>query len=66
MKFVEKFQPICSIDDKPVALGLYETYDEAKDAAIITATEQLPTETVKAFTITKVYINEAVTFLDDN
>ena len=61
MMFVEKFEPICrTVDDTIVSRGLYDTYDEANDAAVSFAASRLPEETVKAYQIVKCYINEAV------
>ena len=61
MRFVEKFEPIVRmIDDSIVDMGLYDSYEEANDAAITLAICDLPTENVKAYEIRKCYINTTV------
>lgn len=58
MQFVEKYEAICRmIDDKVISLGLFDTYEEANDHAIMQASVALPQECVKAYQIQKVYIN---------
>lgn len=61
MMFVEKFEPVCrTVEDTLVSRGLYDTYEEANDAAIAFAASRLPEETVKAYQIVKCYVNTAV------
>ena len=61
MQIKEKYEPIVRmIDDTVIDLGLFDTYEEANDAAIQLAARDLPTENVKAYQINKVYINVAV------
>ena len=58
MQFTEKFEVICRmIDDRVVSLGLFNSYEEANDCAIMQASVALPDECVKAYQIQKVYIN---------
>ena len=58
MQFVEKFEAICRMtDDKVYSLGLFDSYDDANDAAILQASVALPDECMKAYQINKVYIN---------
>lgn len=58
MQFVERFEAICCmIDESVVSLGLFNTYEEANDAAIMQASCNLPKECMKAYQINKVYIN---------
>lgn len=58
MQFVEKFEAVCRMmDDNVVSLGLFDSYEEANDNAIIQASVTLPNECVKAYQINKVYIN---------
>ena len=45
------------MDDNVVSLGLFDSYEEANDNAIIQASVTLPNECVKAYQINKVYIN---------
>lgn len=45
------------IDETVVSLGLFNTYEEANDAAIMQASCTLPKECMKAYQINKVYIN---------
>ena len=49
-----------SVDNKIYVLGIYETYAEAYDAAVLDAAKELPKETVKSFMINDIYINVAV------
>ena len=61
MQFVERFEPICRlISGDVVSLGLYKSYEEANDAAILQASVNLPEECVTCYTITKVYVNAPV------
>ena len=61
MLIKEKFEPICRLhDDTIISLGLFDSYGEAYDAAIIRAASQLPNETLKVFQINKVYVNIAL------
>lgn len=60
MTFVERFEPIVrTADDTLASLGLFNSYEEANDAAIMFASKNLPVETVKAYEIRKAYINVA-------
>lgn len=59
--FREKYEPLVRmIDDSLVDMGLFDSYEEANDAAITLASCDLPTENVKCYTINKVYVNETV------
>ena len=61
MRFVVKFEAMCRmINDEVITLGLFDSYDEASDAAIMQASVALPNECMKAFQINKVYINVPV------
>ena len=61
MRFVEKFEPICRMTDNSLrSLGLYDTYEEANDHAVMQASVNLPEECMKAYEIHKVYINVPV------
>ena len=61
MRFIEVYEPMLRMDDDSViSLGLFASYELANDAAVLKASEQLPNETVKAYEIHKVYINEAL------
>lgn len=60
MMFVPMYEPVCRlVDDTVVSLGLFNSYEEANDAAIYRAAEKLPQESVKAYQIIKSYINTA-------
>lgn len=60
MKFVDKFEPMCRMsNDQVVSLGLFDTYEQAHDAAIYQAASGLPTECMKAFQIVKSSVNMA-------
>jgi len=58
MQFKEKFEVICRMtNDEVISLGLFDTYEDANDNAIMQASVALPHECVKAYQIQKVYIN---------
>ena len=58
MRFVEKYECTClGLDDKAFSLGLYDTYEEAKDHGLLQASTNLPKESIKAFRIDKLFIN---------
>lgn len=58
MQFVEKYEAICRMcNDSVVSLGLFDSYEDANDNAIMQASVALPQECVKAYQIQKVYIN---------
>lgn len=58
MQFVEKFEPLCRMtSDDIISLGLFDSYEDANDAAILQASVALPQECMKAYQINKVYIN---------
>lgn len=62
MTFVDKFEPICRMsNDQVVSLGLFDTYEQAHDAAIYQAASGLPVECMKAFQIVKSSVNVAFT-----
>lgn len=66
MRFVGKFEVMCRmINDEVITLGLFDTYEEANDAAIMQASVALPEECMKAFQINKVYINVPVFTTED-
>ena len=61
MQFVEKFVGV--IRDNSDCLfetTMFDSYEEANDAIINAAAQDLPTETVKAYQINKVYVNKAL------
>lgn len=61
MQFVDKFEPLVrTVDDVVVSLGLFGSYSEAQDRAILFASEELPQERVIAFQIEHVFVNESV------
>ncbi len=51
-------------DDTVIDLGLFDTKEEAIDAALRLAISDLPNETVKAYEIRKCFINTSVWPLD--
>ena len=58
MQFVDKFEVICRLTDGNVySLGLFPSYEEADDAAILQASVKLPEECVVCYEIHKVIIN---------
>jgi hypothetical protein len=58
MQFVERYEAFCRIvNDDVISLGTFDTHEEAVDAAIRFASEELPTERVKAFQVQHVYLN---------
>lgn len=58
MRFVEKFEGIVRLaDDSVFTTELFDTYEEANDAIINAAAQDLPNESVKAYQINKLYIN---------
>lgn len=60
MRFVEKFEVACVLGNNDiVGAGVFDSYEEANDAAILKASEELPKETVKFYTINKFYANDA-------
>lgn len=60
MMFVPMYEPICRlVDDSVISLGLFNSYEEANDAAISRAAEKLPQESIKAYQIIKSYVNTA-------
>ena len=61
MRFVEKFEPICRMKGgELISLGLFNSYEEANDAAIIQASVTLPEESMQCYEIHKVHINQAL------
>ncbi len=61
MMFVIKYEPICIlVDNSVITLGLFNSYEEANDAAISRASESLPKESVRAYQINKCFCNAAI------
>ena len=61
MQFVKQFElVIVFTNNQAIIYGVYESYEEAYDAAIIEASKNLPIENVKGFTINETYLNKAV------
>lgn len=60
MMFVPMYEPVCRlINDSIISLGLFNSYEEANDAAISRAADNLPQESIKAYQIVKSYVNTA-------
>ena len=58
MQFVERYEAFCRIvNDDVISLGAFDTFEEAQDTAVRFASEELPTERVKAFQIQRVFLN---------
>ena len=58
MQFVERFETFCRlVNDEVISLGTFNTFEEAQDAALMFASEELPIERVKAFQIQRVFLN---------
>lgn len=65
MQVVKQYETIVRLtDDSVVDLGLYDTKEEAIDAALRLAISELPHEKLKAYEIRKVFINTSVWPLD--
>ena len=61
MKIQERYELICRlIDDNVISLGVFHTYDEAKQAGINQALVTQPDECIKSFQIMKVFVNTDV------
>ena len=62
MRFVIKYEALCRLfDDTIISLGLYDSYEEANQAALFQAASKLPNEqTVKLYQINKLFINAIV------
>lgn len=61
MMFLEKYEAIIRmIDNTQRATQLFDTYDEANDAALLVAMEKLPEESVVAYQVNRVYVNEVL------
>lgn len=58
MQFVKKFEPIIrTTDNLTASLGLFDSYEQANDAVIIYASQELPKETVAFYQIIEVNQN---------
>lgn len=63
---MKKYEPIVRlVDDSVVSIGLFDTKEEAIDAALRLAISELPNEKLKAYEIRKVFINTSVWPMDD-
>lgn len=58
MRFKEIFDVIIlGTDGVPYSLDNFDSYEAAYDAAILKASEELPKETVRRFSIVKRFVN---------
>ncbi len=60
VNYIPHVTAIMGLQETEMTIGEFATYDEAYDAAILWASRQLPHESMKSFTIEKIYYNAAL------